>query len=190
MNQNLLQLQRSKNTFVKWSFFTIAALIFVVTISPGAKASGSTGYRYWGYFQASPNATAWTMAMTGPTTNVADGSVEGWIHTFSSEGIDAMAPRLTPNFAKLCAKVRPIADKKRVGVIVDFGVAAIRPKSESIPKRVATCVQIEKSATGAEILASVAKIRAASSGFICGVNGYPAKECSAEIKTPRTLLKK
>ncbi|NDI10200.1 MAG: hypothetical protein EBY74_04295 [Actinobacteria bacterium] len=123
--------------------------------------SEETGYRYWGYFQAAPSQSTWTMAMTGPTTNVADGSVEGWIHTFSSDSINAMAPRLAPNFFTLCSKVRPVA-----------------------------CVQIESKATGAEILAAATKIRAGSSGFICGINGFPAKECSAEIKTPRILMKK
>lgn len=188
MNQKFASLKIFEKISIAPLFLIFTTLIATVAISPGAH--GATGYRYWGYFQASPNSTSWSMAMTGPTTNVADGSVEGWIHTFSTEGIDAMAPRLTPNFAKLCAKVRPVADKKRVGIVVDFGIAAIRPKSESIPKRVTACVQIEKNATGAEILASVTKIRAASSGFICGINGYPAKECSAEIKTPRTLMKK
>jgi hypothetical protein len=68
-------------------------------------------------------------------------------------------------------------------------MAAIRPRGESIPKRIKACAQVDLNATGAEVLAEVTKIRAASSGFICGINGYPAKECSAEIKTPRSLLK-
>jgi len=36
----------------------------------------------------------------------------------------------------------------------------------------------------------VVKLRAASSGLICGLNGYPKKECGVEIKTPAALLKK
>jgi hypothetical protein len=129
------------------------------------------------------------MAMTGPTTNTKDGSVEGWMHTFSSDQINASPPRIAPDFEKLCKKVKAAANKKRIGVVIDFGPAAIRPRGESIPKRVSYCVQTELNATGAEVLAEVAKIRAASSGFICGINGYPAKECSAEIKTPRTLTR-
>jgi hypothetical protein len=152
--------------------------------------SEETGYRYWGYFQAAPSQSTWTMAMTGPTTNVADGSVEGWIHTFSSDSIEAMAPRLAPNFFTLCSKVRPVAGKKRVGLVVDFGTVAIKPLGESLPRRITKCVQIDSKATGAEILAAATKIRAGASGFICGINGFPAKECSAEIKTPRILMKK
>jgi hypothetical protein len=159
-----------------------------IAISPYAMAN--TGYRYWGYFQAEPGSSEWTMAMTGPTTNVKDGSVEGWMHTFSNDEINATGPRISPDFAKLCKKIKPVANKKRIGLVVDFGPAAIRPRGESIPKRVNTCVQLDLGATGAEVLAAVAKIRAASSGFICGINGYPAKECSAEIKTPRSFLRK
>lgn len=166
---------------------TLISPLFFAGLLP---ANGSeTGYRYWGYFQAPPNSNSWVMAMTGPTSSVTDGSVEGWIHTFSNEIISAAQPKPLPNFAKLCKKVKPVADKKRVGLIVDFGTSAIRPKYESLPRRVRTCILIEPNANGAEILAAATKIRASASGFICGINGYPAKECSAEMKTPRTLLK-
>lgn len=167
---------------------TIAFIVlFASQVVPAQGAS--KGYRYWGYFQASPNSNTWAMSMTGPTTNVKDGSVEGWVHTFSNDSVDAYQPRVTPDFEKLCKKVKPVANKKRIGIIVDFGTAAIRPRGESIPKRITTCVQVDLAATGAEALAAAAKIRAASSGFICGINGYPARECSAEISTPRSLAK-
>lgn len=165
----------------------ITIALALVTMSSVTLAQASTGYRYWGYFQAEPGATSWTMAMTGPTTNVKDGSVEGWMHTFSNDSINAAPPRVAPNFTALCKKVRAVANKKRIGVVVDFGPAAIRPRGESIPKRVTTCVQVDLNATGAEVLAAATRIRASASGFICGINGYPARECSAEIKTPRTL---
>ena len=169
----------------------IALLVCIIAVLFAVPSySEETGYRYWGYFQAAPSQSTWTMAMTGPTTNVADGSVEGWIHTFSSDSIEAMAPRLAPNFFTLCSKVRPVAGKKRVGLVVDFGTVAIKPLGESLPRRITKCVQIDSKATGAEILAAATKIRAGASGFICGINGFPAKECSAEIKTPRILMKK
>ena len=173
---------------MKRTIIAITSIALLMTYSIPISHS-STGYRYWGYFQAAPGATEWTMAMTGPTTNVKDGSVEGWMHTFSNDEINAAAPRLAPNFSRLCTLIKPVANKKRIGVIVDFGVAAIRPRGESIPKRIATCVLVDVNATGAEALAAATKLRASSSGFICGINGYPAKECSAEIKTPRTLTR-
>ena len=170
--------------------FLISTLISPLLFTGLLPANGSeTGYRYWGYFQAPPNSNSWIMAMTGPTSSVADGSVEGWIHTFANEVVDAAAPKPLPDFAELCKKVKPVADKKRVGLVVDFGTSAIRPARESIPRRVRTCILIDRSANGAEILAAATKIRASASGFICGINGYPANECSAKMKTPRTLLK-
>lgn len=167
----------------------LASLALLLAGLAAPSHATTKGYRYWGYFQAAPGASTWTMAMTGPTTNVKDGSVEGWVHTFSNDTIDAYSPRLAPDFNQLCKKIKATADKKRVGVIVDFGIAAIRPRGESIPSRIVTCVQVDLKATGAEVLAAATKIRASSSGFICGINGYPAKECSAEIPTPRSLTK-
>jgi hypothetical protein len=54
----------------------LAIVVIASCITPTAQAA-DTGWRYWGYFQAAPGASKWTAAMTGPTVNVADGSVEG-----------------------------------------------------------------------------------------------------------------
>jgi hypothetical protein len=51
-------------------------------------------------------------------------------------------------------------------------------------------VTTAKSSQGIDVLAQVVKVRAASSGLICGFNGYPKKECGVEIDTPASLLKK
>jgi hypothetical protein len=161
------------------------------SLAPSAQAA-EKGYRYWGYFQAAPGASAWSEAMTGPTTIVADGSVEGWVFTFSGDGVpQASQPMFAPNFTRLCGRAKfSAATQKRVGVVVDFGRAVLRPKGESIPHFVTKCVVIEKSALGSDILAKAVKIRFAASGFVCGINTYPAKECGAEITTPRSLLAK
>ena len=63
-----------------------AVLLLAALSTPSAHAA-DTGWRYWGYFQAAPGATKWTAAMTGPTVNVEDGSVEGWAFTFSNDAI-------------------------------------------------------------------------------------------------------
>lgn len=171
--------------------FLILSTFALSAISPSAQAA-EKGYRYWGYFQAAPGASAWSEAMTGPTTVVADGSVEGWVFTFSGDGVpQAAQPMFAPNFSRLCGRAKfTAATQKRVGVIVDFGKAVLRPKGESIPHFVSKCVVIEKSAIGSDILAKVVKIRFAASGFICAFNSYPAKECGAEIPTPRSLTVK
>ena len=159
---------------------------------PTSATAGEKGYRYWGYYQAAPSAKAWTMAMTGPTVNVLDGSVEGWAFTFSSESIpNAAPPRIAPNFGKLCGTTKfSMVNQKRVGVIVDFGRAGLRPKGETTPRLVSKCIVIDKNAIGSEVLAKVVKLRMASSGFVCGLNGYPAKECGIEVPTPAALIVK
>jgi hypothetical protein len=174
------------------SFIVLALSTLLLSALPSSAQAADNGYRYWGYFQAAPGETAWSEAMTGPTTVVPDGSVEGWVFTFSGGSVpQAARPMFAPNFSRLCGRAKfKSATQKRVGVVVDFGKAVLRPKGESIPHFVSKCVVIEKSALGSDILAKVVNIRFAASGFICAFNSYPAKECGAEIPTPRSLIGK
>jgi len=167
------------------------AVLFLTALSIPQAQAADTGWRYWGYFQAAPGATAWTPAMTGPTVEVADGAVEGWAFTFSSDAIpDAKAPKVAPSFSAICGKTKAVAGKKRVGVMVDFGSAVLRPKGEAPGRLIQRCVVADKDALGIEILGQAVKVRAQGSGIICGLNGYPAKECGVEMKTPKGYLKK
>ena len=168
----------------------VLAIILVSTfIAPPAQAV-EKGYRYWGYFQAAPSKTAWTAAMTGPTVDIADGSVEGWAFVFSSNDIPSVEPRVKPDFKKICAGVKADKDTKRIGLVIDFGSSAYAPKGEKVKKTITTCVRVAKESQGIDVLGQVTKIRAASSGLICGLAGYPAKECGVEIATPKALIKK
>lgn len=166
------------------AIFALPALFITPTFA------ADKGYRYWGYFQSPTGSTPWISAMTGPTTIVPDGSVEGWVFTFSSDAIvDAQAPRITPSFGKLCATTKFAGEnKKRIGVVIDFGRAVLRPRGEVSPRTIATCVVVDKSAIGFDILQAVVKVRAGASGFVCALSGYPAKECGAEITTPPSFL--
>jgi hypothetical protein len=167
------------------------AVLITTSLSIPTSNAAETGWRYWGYFQAAPGATKWTPAMTGPTVNVADGAVEGWAFTFSSDAVpDAKAPKVAPSFSSICGKTKAVAGKKRVAVMVDFGSAVLRPKGESTPRLIQKCVVADKSALGIDVLGAAVKVRAEGSGFICGINGYPAKECGVEMKTPKDYLKK
>ena len=172
-------------------FKLLLVVLIATTFSIPTSSAAETGWRYWGYFQAAPGATKWTPAMTGPTVNVADGSVEGWAFTFSSDAIpDAKAPKVAPSFSTICGKTKAVSGKKRVAVMVDFGSAVLRPKGETPPRLIQKCVVAEKSALGIDVLGAVVNLRAEGSGFICGINGYPAKECGVEMKAPKDYLKK
>ncbi len=176
---------------MKKSITTVALLAALIsqTITTPAHAA-SKGWRYWGYYQASAKSTTWKAAMTGPTVDIADGSVEGWIFTFSSDDIPSTPPSVKPDFATICAKTKAQSGLKRIGLVIDFGNTAYAPKGEKVKKTIVKCVLTSKESQGIDVLAQEIQVRQADSGLICGFNGYPAKECGIEITTPRALLKK
>ena len=166
------------------SIFLALAIAASFTSVPSASAA-NTGYRYWGYFHGAPGANTWTASMTSAAVDVADGAVEGWAFTYSDDDIpDASAPRIAPDFKRICGKTKAVAGKKRIGIYIDFGPSALRPPGETLPKNVTRCVVTENASQGIDVLGAAVKIRAEASGLICGLNSYPAKECGAQIKTP------
>ena len=170
---------------------TVAAFFATSVLTFPASSAADKGYRYWGYYQSAPGKSEWSYAQTGPTTIVADGSVEGWAFTFSGDTVpDAAKPRVVPSFRYLCGKTKAVAGKKRIGLVIDFGSAFLRPKDEKTPSIIKSCIVTDTKSIGADVLAAAAKIRAEASGMICGINGYPAKECGIEVDTPKALLPK
>jgi len=155
-----------------------------------ASNAASKGWRYWGYFQAAPGSSTWKAAMTGPTVDIEDGAVEGWSFVFSSDDVPSVAPKTKPSFSSICGKTKADSDTKRIALVIEFGSAAYAPKGEKVAKPIIRCVTTAKSSQGIDVLAQVIKVRSASSGLICGLNGYPKKECGVEIETPAVLLKK
>ncbi|NCV83622.1 MAG: hypothetical protein EBW41_02850 [Actinobacteria bacterium] len=135
----------------------LSILIFISLSAPHAYAE--TGYRYWGYFQAPSGATSWTPAMTGPSIEVKD----------------------DPDFAELCGQTSEVSGKVRVGLVVDFGVGEIAPDGETPREFFSDCVVVPQGSVGLDVLEAVLDVRAADSGLICGIAGYPAQECGAEI---------
>lgn len=168
------------------------ALVLLSTqlIAIPASQAASKGWRYWGYFQAAPGANTWKAAMTGPTVDIEDGAVEGWSFVFSNDDVPSLAPTTKPSFKSICGKTKPDSDTKRIGLVIEFGNPAYAPKGEKVQKPIVRCVTTAKSSQGIDVLAQVVKVRSASSGLICGLNGYPKKECGVEIETPAALLKK
>ncbi|MFM8921130.1 MAG: SCO2322 family protein [Candidatus Nanopelagicaceae bacterium] len=180
--------------------FTVLILtLLTISLNPIAHASAANsksaksekGWRYWGYFQAAPGANSWSYAQAGPAATIArDGAVEGWRYSFSSDTVDTGSPTLRPNFKATCAGVRIQSGYVRVAVVVDFGPRAIAPKGESTQQTIRQCAVVKSGSNGFEILKQVVPIRTDASGFVCGLNNFPAKECSTEIQTPRSLARK
>ena len=168
------------------------ALLLISTqiITIPASHAATKGYRYWGYFQAAPGSTHWKAAMTGPTVDIADGAVEGWSFVFSSDDVPSVAPMTKPSFASICGSTKADPDTKRIALVIEFGNPVYAPKGEKVQRPIMQCVTTAKSSQGIDVLGQVVKVRSASSGLICGLNGYPKKECGVEIPTPAALLKK
>jgi len=178
---------------VKTHYKMIAiALLLISTqiIAIPASHAATKGYRYWGYFQAAPGSTHWKAAMTGPTVDIADGAVEGWSFVFSSDDVPSVAPMTKPSFASICGSTKADPDTKRIALVIEFGSPVYAPKGEKVQKPIVQCVTTAKSSQGIDVLGQVVKVRSASSGLICGFNGYPKKECGVEIATPAALIKK
>jgi len=172
----------------KISGFISLVLLLTTTFAFTAPANASgKGWRYWAYYKAAPGEKTWTAAMTGPTVDVKDGAVEGWSFVFDASDVPTVAPSAKPDFNAICRRVKADKDLKRVALVVDFGRSAYAPKGEKVQKSFTKCVQIAKSAQGIDVLGKMVTVRAAASGLICGINGYPAKECGVEIPTPFAL---
>ena len=174
------------------------ALLLALTLTSCSSAESSSeteavGYRYWGYSQSSDDGTTWNTAMEGPaTTNPKDGSVEGWNYTFSADGVvDPQAPSAAPDFQKLCGSTAQEEGKKRVGYVIEFGDPVIYPEGDSAPAPSSGCASIPVDGTGMDLLNAVAEVRAGEGGFICGLNGFPTKDCGADaIPVPESMRKK
>ena len=163
---------------------TISILIFAAPTFLTNTAHAAKGYRYWGYFQAAPGATSWTASMTGPSTKLADGAVEGWSFSASNDVVPATAPSDEADFATLCADTPQAAGKIRVGLVINFGPEAIAPNNEMPPNTILTCALVKKGATGVDVLNTTVTVRNDKSGLLCGIEGYPKSECGPEIDMP------
>ncbi len=178
---------------MKKKYLTLAAIIIVAIVAVIAQSTSPTtvtatkGYRYWGYYQSAANTSTWVAAMTGPTVDIADGSVEGWIFTFSNDDIPSTPPSVTPDFNSICGDTPAKSGFKRIGLVIDFGVEEIAPVDEKPAKTLTRCVVTEEKSQGIDVLNETVDVRTADSGLLCGINSYPAKECGVEIETPEGL---
>jgi len=103
---------------------------------------------------------------------------------YRNNDIPAIAPMMDPDFATLCDGIPETAGKVRVGLVVDFGDANIAPSGETPMEFFSDCVVVPTGSVGLDVLKSALDVRAGDSGLICGIAGYPAQECGAEIEAP------
>jgi hypothetical protein len=148
----------------------------------GAAPADATSYRYWTYW--SGDSGSWAFSSIGAARRPPNGGVEGWRFEVSPAATSSQPPRTEPSFASICGSTDPAAGDKRVALVIDYGTASDAPPGEHPPAAVvATCVEIDAAATGYDVLASKAVIRA-QSGLVCGIGGYPATGCGDAAADP------
>ena len=157
----------------------VALLLALVATVAQAGTASAAAYRYWGYFQLQD--AKWAFATKGADQlTPADGGVEGWRFAVAGES-DARMPRATATFDQLCGDTAAQDGKKRVGVVIDYGRAVDTEDGKQPPAPVGKCAVVDTKATGAEVLAAVASVRAAGA-MVCGIDGQPATGCGGEVK--------
>ncbi|MEU2394243.1 SCO2322 family protein [Streptomyces sp. NPDC007369] len=144
----------------------------------------AAGYRYWSYWDGAGG--QWSYATQGPSTaRPADGSVQGFRFAVSKDAAaEAARPRAAADFDAVCSATPAAAGRKRVAVVVDFGVPADAPAGDAPPQDAprTACAQLAPEATAAEALAEVAKpLRYNGAALLCAISGYPKQGCGEQI---------
>jgi hypothetical protein len=143
----------------------VLGLVLAFASPASAKATA-----FWGYWQA--HGSTWAFAQTGPaSTHPKDGDVEGWRFARSS-GDTGVPPRGAPAFGRICGSTAAPAGDKRVAVVIDYGAAADAPPGGAPPVARTACAVVPQGATGADVLAKVARPQADKSGLICAIDAF------------------
>ncbi|WP_030163204.1 SCO2322 family protein [Streptomyces sp. NRRL S-244] len=155
-------------------------LLTLLASSPALAA----GYRYWSFWEGAGG--QWQYATQGPSTaRPADGSALGFRFAVSQDAAaEAAKPRAAADFAAVCASTPAVEGRKRIAVVVDFGVPADAPAGDAPPQDTprTACAQVAPDATAAEALAQAAKpLRYNSAALLCAVSGYPKQGCGEPI---------
>ncbi|TDT95441.1 hypothetical protein EDD99_7271 [Streptomyces sp. 846.5] len=156
-----------------------ALLLVLAAVTPASASS----YRYWSFWQGS--AGGWTLQQSAPNANrPADGSVDGWRFGINVNSAAAAKPGAAPDFATACADTPAVSGKKRVAVVIDYGVAGDVPAGSTLPHPTpfTACAVLPTDATSDQLLARVAPpLRYDSNGILCAVGGYPTTGCGVVV---------
>jgi hypothetical protein len=157
----------------------LVATLAVSLVAPAGPASAAA-YRFWGYYQLS--GSSWQFAPKGPAQLFpAEGAVEGWRYAVAGE-TDSRPPRVTTTFDAVCGATAAQPSKKRVAVVIDYGRPADQEDGSQPPAPVARCASVPTSASGAEVLAAVATVRAQAE-LICAIDNRPATGCGGAVSS-------
>lgn len=161
----------------------LTVLLLALLVLPGLSgtAHAADGFRYWNYFHLQNG--SWEFAKTGAAEFVPeDRSVEGYRYGTSTtaKGITPRADLDEVTFEAICAEEEAADGEKRVGVLLDYGVASDADRGETPPAPRGACAVVPEDANGQQVLQSVADVRIEKS-LTCGLDGYPVKTCSSTV---------
>ncbi|GAA2144901.1 SCO2322 family protein [Kitasatospora kazusensis] len=142
----------------------------------------ATGYRYWSFWKSA--GTGWSYQQSGPATYIPpDGGVDGWRFAVSpGGGQNAARPTAAGDFGAICGATAAPPGKKRVAVVLDFGVPADAPSGATPPAPRTACAAVPAAASSAEVLAAVAPpLRYGTDGMLCAIAGYPLTGCGETV---------
>ncbi|MFB6892390.1 SCO2322 family protein [Kitasatospora sp. NPDC056327] len=165
---------------VRFMAGVIAGVLILLVL--GAAPAQAAGYRYWSFWRWSDG--GWAYQQQGPAVHVpADGAVEGWRFAVSPDGgREAARPGGAGDFATVCADTPAEGGRKRVAVVLDFGVAADASAGETPPAPRTACAVVAPRASSAEVLATVAPpLRYDGNGLLCAIAGYPRAGCADRL---------
>ncbi|MFD7028843.1 SCO2322 family protein [Streptomyces sp. NPDC059917] len=150
----------------------------------GAGPALAAGYRYWSFWDGTSG--SWTYATQGSSlVRPKDGSVQGFRFAVSKDAADEAAkPRAAADFGAICSGTAPVEGRKRVALVVDFGLPADAPAGEGPPQDAprTACAVVAPDATAADALAEVAKpLRYNSAALLCAISGYPKQGCGDQV---------
>ncbi|GLX24145.1 SCO2322 family protein [Streptomyces lavendulae] len=162
----------------------LAVLGLLLTLFAASPALAA-GYRYWSFWDGAGG--RWAYATQGPSAaRPADGATLGFRFSVSKDAAaEAAQPRAAADFEAVCGGTAPAEGKKRVALVIDFGVPEDAPAGETPPQGTprTACAQLAPAATAAEALAEVAKpLRYNGAALLCGISGYPKTGCGEPIE--------
>ncbi|REF34924.1 SCO2322 family protein [Thermasporomyces composti] len=167
---------RSVLTASRTALAASAALVLAVVVAGPASAEA---YRYWGFYQWKDG--AWVLASSGPASvTPEDGAVDGWRLAVSGETTPPRPPRAPGDFEAICGGTPAEPGRKRVAVVVDYGLAEEETSGQALPQPRGACAVVDADASSAQVLAAVASVRE-ENGLVCAIDSVPATGCGDTV---------
>lgn len=140
-------------------------------------AAADSAYRYWSFWVTSDG--SWSLASAGAgSTPATAGSVQGWRFVTAGVAVDPeLSPRAPTDFNQICSASQA---ETHIAIVIDYGFSSDYANNELPPSVESFCVETDSQQNSLIALSQIVEIRE-DSGFICGLNNFPADGCAEAI---------